>query len=266
MKNIYYQTNAAEAIGINVYDHVEDTFIKDDKDNYIIFENMDQAKAWLERNGYNNPTSYEFYISYDNDHIMSYDTIEFLDGVYQFYDYEETGDFIYIEETHNHLIPDCGYLAFGDQENFMEKKEGKHMLNSLNKLIRKCCTIFCNYSDKYYVESSSGIIKVKEKGSTVTLNIMLPYKIMSLNNDRKNNGLNVIPFLKGLDKYKSLFYFITIDNGEQHKRQHIEPMKDVLNCIHQIFNENFDDKYPSCEIRKVELKGSIHIGGYNFDK
>lgn len=256
--------------GFAIYNIAAQDFVRN-KNGVVLFRNIDLAKMYaINVKHMNNPYNYELYIVIMGSDIQ-YDYFEQVDGMYQFYatcDDVETKYFVKPVVVRN--IVKVGYLVVNNGERVFDKDKGlaksnlyyNAAIDALYKLIQTP-SIEPNISsvgkDKYGVYATL-------KKSTAKIHICYNSQIMTINQNRKVDGLRAFRFDKEMDKYTTLYVFIDIDVSEPDWFEGIDQAQQIINMIAESMVEKDECLAPahaitSCKFSEVELWKPILLEG-----
>ena len=226
------------------------------KNGIVLFRNIDLARIYAANVKHlNNPYEYDLYISILGS-MIHYDYFEKINGMYQFYatcDDVETKYFI--KPTSIRVIDTIGYLIINNGEREFDKAKGfakanlyyGATLDALNTII-KTPSIDPNISS--IVKDKYGIVATV-KNSTAKIHICYNSTIMTINQQRKAEGLKAFRFDKDMDKFTTLYAFIDIDSSEPAWFEGLNKAKSILNKISGMITsvEGID----TCVFKEVSL-------------
>lgn len=185
-------------------------------------------------------------------------------GLYQFID----GDVIYdIKELYIHRITETGYFVFdnGDTSRY-EGTDGFEKQQDNIVLIENIASdiIADNWSLDTAIEHidyHKGECILKVKNTTSRIHILYNTKIMKINQTRKAQGRNMFPFNKNMDKFLTLYVYISKDysepikvNGDVSSTTLIGYIEEDLKKYAEV-NNMVEPKYVSTNNKNIKMEG-----------
>ena len=246
--------------GFCIYSIPAQDYIRNKAGNILMFRNIDLARVFAANaRKLFNPYDYSLYIScYDS--VIDYEFFEYIDGCYQLY---ADGDIKYfIKPIINRNVERIGYLVFNGGEREFDKDKGisksntyhKAVLEVLDEMVKRPMdnpTIESIKKDKF------GIC-AQVKFSTTKIHICYNSQIMTINQNRKLNGMRAFRFDKDMDKYTTLYCFIDIDASELGWFEGVTKAQQILNNIAAAV-VNKSNAITSCEYKEIELLNPIFL-------
>ena len=219
-----------------------------------IFDNLEVAR--ITANRYCTNKKFCYHIKVDQNNMIPLEQFQKLEsGEYQTV-IDDT--ILTVKEKRSYCTTGFGYLVFndGDSRRIEDKDEG---FKIQKELFRECINwvtpiLLLQQTD------SCGISKIKRKngevildvnGTTGKVHICFINKMMSQNQQRKEEGLRVLPFDKSLDKYTCFYVYSTKDMSESKNLRGNEHINEVINTIVKLIQEEFANKYP-LKYKKLE--------------
>ena len=230
----------------------------------VLFRNIDLARMYAANvKKLNNPYDYEIYINIMGS-MIQYDYFEQVDGKYQFYatcDDVETKYFVEPIVIKN--IVKVGYLVVNNGERIFDKDKGLTKSNlyyneALNALYRIIQTPSIEPNISSIGKDKYGIYATLKK-STAKIHICYNSQIMTINQNRKADGLRAFRFDKDMDKYTTLYVFIDIDVSEPDWFEGIDQAQQIINMVASFMAEK--ENINSCKFSEVELWKPISLEG-----
>lgn len=256
--------NVSEGTGVIVelWGNEGDNYVSKPNGDVILFDNIKLAKAYMiNKLGVTNPYNYKLYFRLQDMDIDIDDLMYDKDSKY--YIYNVNSNIIYIKESCITRIPQCGYIIFndGDQPHLVDREEGRATEHDLFKKVKKVCSDYQRYFDCN--PSIDGIniddnmhTMITIKGTTAAIRVCTNWQLIQVNQKRKDEEMRCIPFEK-VDKYNTLYSYITIDDSEPVEFRGYEKAK----AMQEIIMEYLKDYYPenSPRYHRVELKGDLYL-------
>ena len=221
----YYELDGKTA-GIII--KIGEDYYKDGKGNLYLFKSLDLAKTYLARDKkIYNPKDYKIYIlikENDNEEILDYNNMIDYEGIY--YYITENAKSYFISPIIKNEISRIGYFVFEDGDKILSDKEyGKkrnkeiynYIVKALSDMVLNSYLPMSKPSIEYISKDENGHLFAKMKNSTVKIHICLNNQIMDLNQYRKDNNIRCLPYDKNMDKYLSIYTYITKDMAEPKK-------------------------------------------------
>ena len=143
----------------------------------------------------------------------------------------------------------------------IEKKYGIKRQKELMNIVSDICTdILCKNDDitiDKIVKKSSKELILRLKGSSGRIHIMSNSHLMDINQERKEEGNRAFPFVKQMDKFTTLYVFITKDKSEPFRINTDDNINILLNCIVESLQVNIPETNP--KYIPVEYNGYINL-------
>ncbi|MBR6289276.1 MAG: hypothetical protein IKR19_08075 [Acholeplasmatales bacterium] len=252
---------------IVVYNHNGDITYplkyKKDSTDPIKFVNMDLAVASANAvfNSKDNKVSYKLIITTKNGR-KEYDMKDAMevDGYFQLYDLKKNIKY-YIKEKKEPKVRWIGYISLDNGYNERKDKaygiqRSKQLFEALENSMQK----FILFNDDNGIgrieKRSSRDFVLHIKNSTAKIHIMGNSNIMDLNQRRKERGERVIPFEKNVDKFLTIYVYITAENSEMKFFNSADKALDVLyKLIDDVYNNSED--LDSIELINIEFSGFL---------
>ena len=223
-----------------------------EKGKRYLFKSLALAKVYLERiKGIRDPYQYKVWLVLD-EQVIDYDNIQFIDGFYEYCDGEI---WYFIEETIVEEVCKIGYFVFenGDKVH-SDKKYGSRRQKEFLNMIREAISNHVVYP--YFDGALSGCHKddncqfyAAVKGSTCKIRFCKNDMVMTINQNRKADGVRCIPYEKSMDKFLTIYAYITKDISEQKKFETVavaaKIQEELLGFIKEV--------YPEAECRYIEV-------------
>ena len=232
---------------------------QNNKDQEIrLFPNLEVAKAVAKT--LNNIQEYiEYYFSIDgrmyslaDSHQLSYKKWMTIDN----------GEIIRIYEDTANKGYKFGYIVFenGDEKQ-CDKRYGNQRQKELSKLI--CDTfkeliISLNLTDDFGITSVYKFkrnSKVYIRSCTGKIDVYANSYLMDTNQVRKEDGLKVFPFIKGMDKYLTFYLILSKDITEPIRIDSVERTEFVLSQFEQKLKEEYPELNP--HIKFIDYNGYV---------
>lgn len=228
-----------------------------------LFRSIKLAKIFLrEILEITNPRDYSVLFSIDG---LKYGLEEagFENGYYIIYsknpDSEEITKY-YISEEVNDRVIEIGYLSFYDAQNsFLEKSERQQVQKEIYRITRDVIQemLLNNTYFEKVCKCDDGHLCCNVKFSSAKIHIYHNDRLINLNQERKNNGIRCLPFMKEIDCWSSLYYCVTKDVYEPDKfgSAHIgvEYLHEIMERI-KAFDPNLN-----ASLVPIEFKGDIRL-------
>lgn len=156
------------------------------------------------------------------------------------------------KETNNEIVTHIEYIIFenGDTERTdssigikKSKEFFKIVKKSFEKLILKKKLRFMKKEKHVYVQV---------KNSTEKIHILYNSQIMDINMERRNEGIRCIPYEKCMDKFCTIFIYVTRDNDDTSESKYKEVLDDIITNL----KENYSELNPKTKV--VNFKGNIY--------
>lgn len=185
----------------------------------------------------------------------------FINGYYQLYDSDLMIKY-YIKERHDNRISWIGYL--GLDNGLTERKDKSYGINRSKEFFDAIWQVSHEILLKNKTASIDKIyslpdkeIMITVKDSTAEIHIVGNSKIMDINQRRKELGERCIPYDKSVDKFLTVFVYITTEKNEMKffnsaiKAEAV--LKEIVDNIRDL--ENFN----SIESKSVAFVGQIFV-------
>lgn len=249
--------------GFVIYNLVTQSFITN-KNGIVLFRNIELAKLYAANvKKLTNPYDYDINISlYGN--IIQYDYFEKVDDYYQLFaeDGSEEEVKYFIKPIYNRGINTIGYLVVNNGEREFDKEKGsaksnlyyRSALESFDKIIK---TPSIEPNIESITKDRFGIC-VSLKRSTAKIHVCYNSQIMTINQERKQNGERAFSFDKDMDKYTTLYTFIDIDINEPKWFDGIGKAKQVIEMVASMM-KNSVDSIQNCEFKEINLFKPLFI-------
>ena len=233
-------------------------FVSFKDDTVRIFKNLDIAKIITKDIVCSNKARYYFYL---DGKTVPLDNCIYYNGKYQYIDREENIRYI-IQEFKEFKTLSVGYLCFEDGDTVRcEKKYGIKRQKELMNIVSDICTdILCKNDDitiDKIVKKSSKELILRLKGSSGRIHILSNSHLMDINQERKEEGNRAFPFVKQMDKFTTLYVFITKDKSEPFRINTDDNINILLNCIVESLQVNIPETNP--KYIPVEYNGYINL-------
>lgn len=229
------------------------------KNGNKLFTNLDSLKAAI-TNARLKHHEYRILISFiskDKKRVaISYnDVMKLSDGRYIFYYNNER---YVVTEENEELIIGAGYIVtnHGDTERIDDYKHGMMVYRHLTNRIMKICKELVLYPDLHLKinKHSWKRFQLGFTDSTVKVTFLDRDIMVKTNQARKEEGKKAFPFLKNMDKYSTLYAYISCDSIEGLDPGLAKMGFDLLEYITENLREFYSDLklYPSFE--RIEIK------------
>lgn len=184
-----------------------------------------------------------------DDVAVSIDSCQKIGNTYQIF---KDDTLIRIEENQLSILIGSGYFVFenGDTER-SDRLYGVKIQDTYLKIIKDMFYTFIMYNIKAENFSGNLIERIERKSnkeyviklnnSSVKIHIMLNSALMDLNQYRKSKFIGCIPFDKNMDKYTTIFCYITRDPSEPSKANSILRAEYILSFISGVLKELYPD-------------------------
>lgn len=263
MNNAIYKKLNGVKNGIVVYLYNEGDFVKDNKGNRKLFKNLDLMEAYLaSKLGIFDPYQYKLWIMLGEDNVeIDFDNVEKLHNYFEYY----CGDKVYfIEEDKVDLITSIGYFVF-DEEKKGDNKNGQKKADMFYSAINLSLKhLFGYYNSIPTIDNigkdSNNHLCAHVKGTTYKIHICKNSQLMDLNVQRKMQEIRCIPYIKEMDKYRSIFCYITKDESDKDEETR-KSTEDIIQFIIADLSKNSSIDY--IRYVPVEYKGYVKIKGGN---
>ena len=221
-----------------------------------LFRSLDLLKSYMSsKMDIRNPYKYKLWIFIDDLEIDFDDVQETENG----YEYFHNGIHYCIKETKNDQIIKIGYFTFSKKDDIEDKKQLRNLSKMYMNMIESSIYDIIKFPNcapaiDSIIKDKSGCICISLKDSTVKVNICYNNKIMDLNMKRKEVGTRCIPYLKEMDKFRSIFVYMTKD-GPDHNGYYYQYSEKIKDMILEYLEMNYSDYDP--DFIEVEFKGNI---------
>ena len=183
-----------------------------------------------------------------------------IDGYFQLYDLKKNIKY-YIKGKSEPKVRWIGYISLDN--GFHERKDknygiqrSKYLFEALENSMQKLMLSNENNGISEIRKTSNREYTLCVKNSSAKIHIMGNSNIMDLNQRRKEKGERVIPFEKNVDKFLTIYVYITTENNELKFFNSAEKALDVLhNLINDAYNNNED--LDSLDLIEVEFTGYL---------
>lgn len=210
------------------------------------------------------------YIFKIGDKYISFNDCISINNSYQYIDNNDGIRYIITEEKEYKIIYD-GYIVFEDGDTKRtDKKNGFKKQKELMLYITDICgRILRNSSDSLW-EKNIFISSIKKKenfkyseiivslgNSTAKIHIMNNSRLMDINQERKEQNLRAIPFLKNMDKFTTMSIFVTKDYLDPINNNSEEKADTIINELIDTLNDNMPEL--KTKLVNVEFTGYVNI-------
>ena len=249
--------------GFVIYSMITQDYVRNKTGKIVLFRNIDLARVYaaVVKKLYN-PYDYSLYICiYDS--FIDYEFFEMIDGCYQLYaTFDDTTNMKYfIKPTVNINVKRIGYFVFNGGEATTNKEKGVAKCNTYRTVLLNTLNDLLKHPDiKPNISSITKDIYgfcASVKNSTAKIHICYNSQIMTINQERKNNGLRALRFDKDMDKYTTLYCFVTIDQAEIVHFNGIENAMSIIDTIAK--NVVNGTSIMTCEFKELELLYPIFL-------
>lgn len=242
----------------------DEGFVSKPNGDIILFDNIKVAKVYMiNKLGITNPYNYKLYFRI-SDRDIDIDELMY-DKDSKYYIYNSNGEIIYIKESCTTRVNQIGYFIFndGDQPHIIDRQEGRAIEQRLLTNVKKVAADYqryfdCNPSIEGITIDDNMHCTLTIKGTTAAIRICTNGQLVQLNQKRKDDGTRCIPFEK-VDKYNTLFTYITIDDAEPEPEQFKGYEK--AKALQEIIVEYLKDYYPedSPRYHRVTFNGDLYL-------
>lgn len=186
------------------------------------------------------------------------------DGVYHFVDNEEKCTYLIYPNKESKLLQ-CGYITFEGGENgkvIEDANLGIQRNEMYFNIIKSCSSnlIAENYDEGPFkiCRSNKDEFVIQLKGSTVKVHIVTNRFLMNLNQARKEKNQRVLPFLKNVDRYLSLYFYF---EKESYEPQRLEAERLAGNFINRLKSDidRICEKEDTIKLLDTPFKGYVEI-------
>lgn len=211
-----------------------------------IFSSLELAKIYCMRNNISDP-EYGIYMKDIDAYVPYHDVEEVQDlGFYEWYDLNNIRTIFHSKKERK--VIDIGYMIFkdGDSGKFIEdykegKKELKNIFNNIYDTTRQL-----SYVENIKVEKFKETMIIHVPSTTAELNISTVPHMLWQNGQRKaygedNHHSRALPYLKNMDRWMTIYTYITIDKNEFTINYGKEKIKKIRDKIIDYLNDIGED-------------------------
>lgn len=236
--------------GVIVYLYELKDYLRSADKTLKLFKSVELAKVYIASNNIRNPHKYRLMFSL-NDRIIDFMIAQKINNGYELY----INDMKYVlEEGGSDKVIEIGYLNFEESD--------KKFINQTYRTVKELASKVARTYD-INTPTLSSVAKDKNKhlccnvkDSTAKIHICYNSQIMDLNQKRKEKETRCIPYEKSMDKYGSLFFYVTKDVSEPPE---IEGLVKSRYIISQII-ESLNNEYGIITSKKnISFKGTIIV-------
>lgn len=227
----------------------------------ILFKSIELARVYAEKKlGLLTPYEYSIFIfigdeKYTLADTVRYDTLLFLDI---------NGEMYRIEEKAAYTVTKTGYFVFedGDTNRLTDSDEGQMKYRLVFDTISRACK-------KFVRRKILGSIKIDGmksitcpiKGTTYTIHFFSNQHLIKFNMERKEVGERCLPFRKEMDRYLTMYYFVTKDSSDTTAVSTDESDDILAGLIEYIRNNNNINDLDNRSIKDapVDFVGTINL-------
>lgn len=184
----------------------------------------------------------------------------FVDGYFQLYDTHRNIKY-YIKEKKEPKVKWIGYISLDNGYN--ERKDKSYGIARSKELFANIENAAQKLMLRNDTDSISTITKISNrnyvlsvKNSTAKIHLMSNSNIMDLNQRRKEKGERVIPFNKDVDKFLTIYVYITAENSEMKFFNSAEKSLNILNILIDDIYTNYPDMN-TLELVKLEFNSHL---------
>lgn len=261
MDKKYYELDG-RTNGFSMWIFDNNDFIKNQNGKRMLFKSIELAKAYaFKQFNIHNSYEYKLWIVLD-DLEIDYDDIELVNGIYEYY---HNSEIYLISPCIRNLVTRLGYFVFEDGDKKLTEKEyGKNRSKELFGYIKDALTDLIKQPSVYPIQiittDKLGHLCVPIKNSTFKVHICFNHQIMTLNQKRKSEECRCLPYEKSMDKYTTIYTYITKDVSEPKKISESE--EEAIKIQEAIINF-LSNKYPEIKPKYtgVEFHGNIYLEG-----
>ena len=183
-----------------------------------------------------------------------------VDGYFQLYDTHRNIKY-YIKETTRPKVRWIGYISLDN--GFNERKDKNYGIQRAKSLFAAIeyasqRLLLANETDSInkVVKESTREYTLYVKNSTAKIHIMDNGSIMDKNQRRKEKGERVLPFEKNVDKFLTVYCYITAEHNEMKFFNSAEKSLDILERLIEDIYNNVEDM-ETIELVQVNFEGYI---------
>lgn len=256
-KKQYYKLDGKDN-GFALWIYEEERFVQNTYNKTLLFKSLDLAKVYI-ANQCNilNPYNYKVLIILSDRGEIDFNNV-YGDEDTDIYYYYDNDELIAIEPDCNEQVLSLGYYVFEEGDTIQTQKEyGKRRQKELFRYINESFADIMKYSSKIAKinRDRNNHLCISIANSTSKIHVCFNSQIMTLNQERKELGIRCLPYEKEIDKYTTIYTYITRDFSEPKSFNSDKVAKEVFyNSITFI-----NDKHPEalCRYRNVKFNGII---------
>ena len=257
--NKEYELNGLTT-GFALWVFAKEDFLKNSEGKRYLFKSLDLAKVYAANDAnIKNPYDYKVWLILEDEEI-DFDVVEEFEGYYEYFS-ESTRHFI-IPKKKDEVLK-LGYFVFENGDRTLTDKEyGRKRGRELYGYIREALSDLIKYPyripaiDSIY-RDSNGHMCASLKDSTCKIHVCYNNQIMTLNQERKELGIRCLPYEKSMDKFVTIYTYITKDIFEPKRFEN--DLKAIQ--VQQLIVDFIKEKYPESEPRYigVNFNGNIFL-------
>lgn len=254
--NNYFELDGKDN-GIVIYVYQNEDFIRNKEGKLILFKNLGLAKVWLSNvMNISDPHLYKVMFELKNtDEMIDFEDVYTDEDYYQYHS-KITG-MIFIKPTITEKVIRLGYFVFESGDRVLsDKAYGIKRSRQLFFYIKEALTELLNDNQiEYITVDKNNHICAKVKGSTACIHACYNNQIMTLNQTRREYGVRCLPYEKSMDKFLTIYTYITCDISEPKFLQLNDKAIEIHNQIAEIINNHHSESEP--RYIGVEFNGTI---------
>ena len=235
------------------------------KIKHRLFKTKKLAKIYAAKNDIKDYSLYIVYNLKDVTKAVKLDDCEKIDNNYVYYD-PEIYEFFCFKEPEEEEVIELGYFIFENGDTVQNNLEygvehSKMYFDYIKETLYALLKYRISLCDKYSCKISkihklvNGHMVVSFINSTQKLHILFNRKLFQFNKKRKENGLRVLPFDKTVDKFLTIYVYLTKDPEEEIQDNYEDIFASIVEDINMCHSEC------NCRFVLVRYKGTIIIDG-----
>ena len=246
--------------GICLFIYSKADYIRNKDNQIMLFQSLALARVYA-RNvlGIKTPYQYHVYINICGDIIdieRAGKVMSLSEDDKEYYAFYTETDKYFCEETVKEKVISIGYFVFenGDSGERTPKDIGYKKQKQFRKYIKEAGSYISQFPNmeatiETVTKDSNGHLCFNIKNSTAKIHICFNNQIMDLNQVRKEDGFRCIPYDKAMDKFTTIFCYVSQDMAEPNYFKSLEK----ANTLIQYIREQLENKVGESDPRYVPI-------------